>query len=395
MDARGFELDDEYDVPDQQDNMAINKILPTGARFYVDHAHPEFSTPECSNVFDLLRYEKAGERILNLSRLGANQLLPGGRTIIIYKNNSDQKGNMLSLPFNSSTALFYIDRNKFKQAGLPPVPPKTWKELLAVAEKLKAAGQECVYTTGWPSWVHIENFSAWHNVPIGTKQNGMGGTDTQFTINSPLHVRHVEMLAGMAKKGLFTYAGRTNQADSRFASGECAMATISAGALGGTINILTAQPAFHQSEWQWRGEFSGYAASADVSGGGMGQLMFGGPRLALLAGGAWQKHNDLRAGKGEDSRHVLRRFFGLPGDQVRELTGDRQQETIDHERREHRSEGHTEDPESLHQNDAQPKVDGGLNHFARGIDMMLCMCEQQVDIGTLTTEEELTDGKCY
>ncbi|MFA4970948.1 MAG: sn-glycerol-3-phosphate ABC transporter substrate-binding protein UgpB [Sulfuritalea sp.] len=148
---------------------------------------------------------------------------------------SDIKGNMLSLPFNSSTALFYIDRNKFKAAGLPPVPPKTWKELIAVAEKLKAAGQDCVYTSGWPSWVHIENFSAWHNVPIGTKQNGMGGVDTEFKINSPLHVRHVAMLGDMVKKGLFTYAGRTNQADSKFQSGECAMATISAGALAGTI----------------------------------------------------------------------------------------------------------------------------------------------------------------
>jgi proteasome accessory factor PafA2 len=93
VDARGFEIDEEYEVPDQQDNMAINKVLPNGARFYVDHAHPEFSTPECSNVLDVLRYEKAGERILNLSRIGANQLLPPGRTIIIYKNNSDQKGN--------------------------------------------------------------------------------------------------------------------------------------------------------------------------------------------------------------------------------------------------------------------------------------------------------------
>jgi proteasome accessory factor A len=93
VDARGFEIDEEYDVPDQQDNMAINKVLPNGARFYVDHAHPEFSTPECSNVLDLLRYEKAGERILNLSRIGANQCLPTGRTVIIYKNNSDQKGN--------------------------------------------------------------------------------------------------------------------------------------------------------------------------------------------------------------------------------------------------------------------------------------------------------------
>src|SRR5690242_194944 len=56
-DARGFALDDEYDVPSPQENMALNKVLPNGARFYVDHAHPEFSTPECTNVLDLLRFE--------------------------------------------------------------------------------------------------------------------------------------------------------------------------------------------------------------------------------------------------------------------------------------------------------------------------------------------------
>jgi len=146
---------------------------------------------------------------------------------------TDLKGNMLSLPFNSSTALFYINKGAFTKAGLDPVAPKTWKELRAVAEKLKAAGQECVYTTSWPSWVHLENFSAWHNVPIGTKQNGMGGLDTKFTINSPLHVRHMEMLADMAKKGLFTYAGRTSQGDAKFSGGECAMFTGSASAIGG------------------------------------------------------------------------------------------------------------------------------------------------------------------
>jgi sn-glycerol 3-phosphate transport system substrate-binding protein len=146
---------------------------------------------------------------------------------------TDLKGNMLSFPFNSSTALFYINKDAFKKAGLEPKAPNTWKELRATAEKLKAAGQECVYTTAWPSWVHIENFSAWHNVPIGTKQNGMGGLDTQFTINSPLHVRHVSMLGDMAKKGLFTYAGRTNQGDAKFSSGECAMFTGSASAQAG------------------------------------------------------------------------------------------------------------------------------------------------------------------
>src|SRR5438067_1147993 len=86
---------------------------------------------------------------------------------------TDLKGNMLSFPFNSSTVMFYVNKDAFKKAGLDPDrAPRTWKDFQAAAEKLKAAGQQCVYTTSWPSWTHIENFSAWHNVPIGTKQNG-------------------------------------------------------------------------------------------------------------------------------------------------------------------------------------------------------------------------------
>jgi sn-glycerol 3-phosphate transport system substrate-binding protein len=147
---------------------------------------------------------------------------------------TDTKGNMLSFPFNSSTVMFYVNKDAFKKAGLDPnQAPRTWQEVLNAADKLKAAGQQCVYTTSWPSWMHIENFSAWHDVPIGTKQNGMGGTDTQFTINSPLHVRHVAMLADMSKRGMFTYAGRTNQGDAKFSSGECAMFSGRTGAQGG------------------------------------------------------------------------------------------------------------------------------------------------------------------
>jgi sn-glycerol 3-phosphate transport system substrate-binding protein len=144
---------------------------------------------------------------------------------------TDPKGNMLSFPFNSSTVVLYINRDAFKKAGLnPDQVPKTWKEMNAAVLQLKVRGQDCVYTSGWPSWMHIENFSAWHNVPIGTRENGMAGMDTVFTINSPLHVKHLTMLGDMSKKGLFTYAGRTNQAEAKFASGECAMLTSSTGA---------------------------------------------------------------------------------------------------------------------------------------------------------------------
>jgi sn-glycerol 3-phosphate transport system substrate-binding protein len=144
---------------------------------------------------------------------------------------TDRKGNMLSMPFNSSTPVFYINKDAFKKAGLDPEKaPRTWKEFAAAAEKLKASGQQCVYSTGWPSWVHIENFSSWHNLPIGTQENGIAGFNTEFRINSPQHVAHIEMLADFVKKGLMTYSGRRNEAEARFFSGECAMVTSSSAA---------------------------------------------------------------------------------------------------------------------------------------------------------------------
>ncbi len=146
---------------------------------------------------------------------------------------TDSKGQMLSFPFNSSTPVFYINKDAFKKAGLDPnMAPKTWKEFGIAAGKLKASGQECVYTTGWPSWVHVENFSAWHNLPIGTLENGIAGLGTKFTINSPEHVAHIQMLVDFSKNGWFTYGGRTNEAEAKFFSGECAMLTSSSAAQG-------------------------------------------------------------------------------------------------------------------------------------------------------------------
>lgn len=92
-DARGFQVEEQLEVPSYADNVQINKMLINGARLYVDHAHPEFSTPECSSVIELITYEKAGERIIDNCRRNANATLPPGRALIIYRNNSDQKGN--------------------------------------------------------------------------------------------------------------------------------------------------------------------------------------------------------------------------------------------------------------------------------------------------------------
>jgi proteasome accessory factor A len=92
-DARGFHVEGEKYTPNQQENIARNKTLTNGARFYVDHAHPEYSTPEVTNVRDLIAHERAGERILCRARDEASALLPPHQTILLYKNNSDRKGN--------------------------------------------------------------------------------------------------------------------------------------------------------------------------------------------------------------------------------------------------------------------------------------------------------------
>jgi sn-glycerol 3-phosphate transport system substrate-binding protein len=144
-------------------------------------------------------------------------------------------GQMMSLPFNSSTTVFHFNKDAFKAAGLDPErPPTTWPEVALAAAKLKANGHKCPFTTSWQSWTQLESFSAWHNVEFATKRNGFTGLDTRLAINTPLHVRHIENLANMAKQGLFVYKGRGNAADATFVSGECAMITGSS-ALYGSI----------------------------------------------------------------------------------------------------------------------------------------------------------------
>ncbi|MBW6494059.1 MAG: sn-glycerol-3-phosphate ABC transporter substrate-binding protein UgpB [Burkholderiaceae bacterium] len=142
-------------------------------------------------------------------------------------------GAMLSFPFNSSTPVFYYNKDAFKAAGLDPAsPPKTWPEAVLAAAKLKASGHECPMTSSWMGWTQFENFSAWHNIEFATKGNGMSGLDARLKINDPLFVRHITNLANMSKQGLFVYKGRGNKADATFVSGECAMTTASSGLRG-------------------------------------------------------------------------------------------------------------------------------------------------------------------
>ncbi len=142
-DARGFQVDGEKYTPNQQENIARNKTLVNGARFYVDHAHPEYSCPEVTNPRDLVIHEKAGERIIEMARREANALLPEGTQMLIYKNNSDRKGNSYGAHEN-----YLMDRRtSFKQIVENLMPFFATRQVYSGAGKVGSEnrGQPCDY----------------------------------------------------------------------------------------------------------------------------------------------------------------------------------------------------------------------------------------------------------
>ena len=143
-------------------------------------------------------------------------------------------GKMLSLPFNSSTPVLWVNRDALKAADInPDTDLSTWQNVGAVLDKLKASGNKCPLTTAWQSWIHLENFSAYHNIPFATKDNGFMGVDTELAFNGPVQVKHIQAMGDWAKEGKFIYAGRRNEGGANFRGGECALFTESSAGYAG------------------------------------------------------------------------------------------------------------------------------------------------------------------
>src|SRR3970282_301018 len=140
------------------------------------------------------------------------------------------------MPFNSSTPIFYYNKDAFKKAGLDPEkPPKTWKDVEAYAKKVLAAGgAKCGFSTGWPSWTMVENMHATHDQPFATQNNGFGGVEgVELLVNREFGVKHVGQLAAWQKQHICSYGGRAGTADPKFVSGDCAMYMHSSALIGG------------------------------------------------------------------------------------------------------------------------------------------------------------------
>src|SRR3977135_2414724 len=134
---------------------------------------------------------------------------------------STSKGEMLSFPFNSSSTVMWINKDALKKANIAEIP-KTWPEVFEDAKKLKAAGYAtCGFSNAWVTWVNLEQLSAWHNLPLSSKANGLDGFDTVLQFNGPLQVKHLETLVELQKDKTYDYSGRTNTGEGRFTSGEC------------------------------------------------------------------------------------------------------------------------------------------------------------------------------
>ncbi len=168
---------------------------------------------------------------------------PAGFLAPVVGYYSDTEGNILSMPFNSSTPIMYYNKDVFEKAGLDPeVAPKTWAELEEFSRKIVESGAApCGLSTTWTTWIHTENLSAIHDQPFGTLENGFGGLGTEFTFNGPVQVKHWENLKKWADEGLYQYGGPAGSPDAqpKFVAQECAIFMNSSAGRAGVIRNAT------------------------------------------------------------------------------------------------------------------------------------------------------------
>jgi sn-glycerol 3-phosphate transport system substrate-binding protein len=212
------------------------KVIPTYKGSYPDTMNAGIAAFRAGNAPHILQVFEVGTATMMaatgavkpvhvLMKEAGEKFDPQAYLSAITGYYSTSKGEMLSFPFNSSSAVMWINRDGFRKAGLnPDAPPKTWPEVFEAAKKLKAAGfSNCGFSNAWVTWVNVEQLSAWHNVPLSTKANGLDGFDTVLNFNGPLHVRHLQNLVELQKDKTYDYSGRTNTGEGRFTAGECAI----------------------------------------------------------------------------------------------------------------------------------------------------------------------------
>jgi len=167
--------------------------------------------------------------LFEVMREARQPLDPGKLSPELRDGLADAKGQLFALPMAFSTPVLYINKAAFRKAGLDPeMPPKSWADTQEIAGKLADSGSKCPFTTSWPAWVHIDNLAAWNGADVSDAKGNLN-------FNGLVEIKHVAMLATWHKSKYFSYFGRRDEADRRFANGECAMLT-SSSSLSATLS---------------------------------------------------------------------------------------------------------------------------------------------------------------
>jgi sn-glycerol 3-phosphate transport system substrate-binding protein len=207
------------------------KIVPTFKGSYADTLNAGIAAFRAGNAPGIMQVFEVGtatmmaakgavKPVSDLMKEQGESFDPKSYLPAITGYYSTSKGEMLSFPFNSSSMVMWVNLDALKKADID-APPKTWPEVFADARKLHATNPTCGFSLSWITWGPIEQFSAWHNVPIATKANGLDGFDTVLEFNTPLETKLLEALVDLQKDKSFDYSGRTNTGEGRFTSGEC------------------------------------------------------------------------------------------------------------------------------------------------------------------------------
>ncbi len=212
--------------------------------------------PHIAQIFDvgtgsMLEAGPATKQVWQLIQETGVALNPNAYIPSVRDYYSLPNGKLAAMPFNSSTAVMWYNKDAFSAAGLDPErPPATWDALEVALRKIKAkldadaakpADQRAMgsvtmpMTSAWFTWAQYEQYSAIHNIPFATAANGFNGLGAVLKLDSPPIIKQTARFLQMAKEGTFKYTGRDSTPSAVFYSGQAAVCFDSSAGRG---NIL-------------------------------------------------------------------------------------------------------------------------------------------------------------
>jgi sn-glycerol 3-phosphate transport system substrate-binding protein len=271
-------------------NEIVKKFNSSQADYEVEAVY-KGSYPETMTAAIAAYRAKTHPQVLQVQEIATQTMLSSGAVYPVYQLMSDQgikinwavfisvvkayysyKGNLYSMPFNSSTAILYYNKSLFKKAGLKAdKAPASFEEIEKAAKAVVVSGASKIgFTVSWPSWTLMENMHAWHDRPFADQQNGFAGLATQLKINDPLSERLMDLISRWQNEGIFTYSGRGSKGDQPITNGEAAIGLAST-ALVGTLAKT--------AKFEW-----GTGFLPRLSGFGQGNCIIGGASLFVMKG---------------------------------------------------------------------------------------------------------------